>query len=302
MYTKFYGLRRLPFELTSNPEFLFLTPQHSEALSTLEYGLSSAKPITVLTGEAGTGKTTLLRAALASESCRRISHVFLDNPTLSRDEFMEMVAARFELGEFTSKTRLLDSLESLIRRRHARREITALVIDEAHVLPNEILEEIRLLGNLETNTEKLLPVVLVGQPELAQRLNDPSLRQLKQRVALRCDLPALNLQDTAAYIASRIRTAGGDPANIFTREAVALIYERSRGIPRTISVMCDNALVSGFALDRWPVDEDIVLEVCRDFDLGPSTPVSMHKPAHLALVLSEADDSETTVGSRTWPD
>jgi type II secretory pathway predicted ATPase ExeA len=290
MYTKFYGLRQRPFELTSNPKFLFLTPQHREALSTLEYGLSSAKPITVLTGEAGTGKTTLLRAALESDNCRQVNHVFLDNPTLSRVEFMEMVAARFGFGEFTSKPRLLDSLESLIRRRHSRREITALVIDEAHVLPNEILEEIRLLGNLETTTEKLLPVVLVGQPELAQRLNDPTLRQLKQRVALRCNLPPLNLQDTAAYIASRIRTAGGDPVNIFTREAVALIYERSRGVPRTISVMCDNALISGFALDRWPVDEDIVLEVCQDFDLGATSPLSLHKPPHFALVLADAGE------------
>jgi general secretion pathway protein A len=293
MYTKFYRLRQRPFELTSNPKFLFLTPQHREALSTLEYGLSSAKPITVLTGEAGTGKTTLLRAALGSDHCRHVSHVILDNPTLSRVEFMEMVAARFGFGDFTSKPRLLDSLESLVRRRHARREITALVIDEAHVLPNDILEEIRLLGNLETTSEKLLPVVLVGQPELAQRLNDPTLRQLKQRVALRCDLPPLNLQDTAAYIASRIRTAGGDPVNIFTREAVALIYERSRGIPRTISVMCDNALISGFALDRWPVDEDIVLEVCRDFDLSGPSSISSHKP-HLALVLSDAGDAESS--------
>src|SRR4030095_3157548 len=288
-------LRQPPFELTSNPKFLFLTAQHREALSTLEYGLSSAKPITVLTGEAGTGKTTLLRAALESDHCRHVNHVMLNNPTLSRVEFMEMVAARFGLGEFSSKTRLLDSLESITRGRHARRQITALVVDEAHVLPNDILEEIRLLGNLETTTEKLLPVVLVGQPELAQRLNDPSLRQLKQRVALRCDLPPLNLQDTAAYIASRIRTAGGNPVNIFTREAVALIYERSRGIPRTISVMCDNALISGFALDQWPVDEDIVLEVCRDFDFAATAPVSSHKPPHLALVLSDAGEAESSI-------
>lgn len=298
MYTKFYGLRQAPFELIANPKFLFLTAQHREALSTLQYGLSSAKTITVLTGEAGTGKTTLLRAALTSDQCRHVNHVMLDNPTLTRSEFMEMVAARFGFGEFTSKSRLLDSLESLIRRRHSRREITALVIDEAHVLPNEILEEIRLLGNLETTSEKLLPVVLVGQPELAQRLNDPSLRQLKQRVALRCDLPPLNLQDTAAYIASRIRTAGGNPANIFTREAVALIYERSRGVPRIISVMCDNALISGFALAQWPVDEDIVQEVCRDFDFAAAVSASPHKPSHLALVLAEPGEAESSVSGR----
>ena len=141
------------------------------------------------------------------------------------------------------------------------------MIDEAQALPDEILEEIRLLANMETPTHKLLPVVLAGQPELAERLNQPGLRQLKQRIALRCELKPLDLPDTAAYIASRIRTAGGDPANIFTRQAVTLIHEYSRGLPRTISVMCDNALMSGFALDQRPVDGDIVLEVCRDFDL-----------------------------------
>jgi general secretion pathway protein A len=287
MYTQYYGLRQLPFELTSDPKFLFFTPQHREAMSTLEYGLSAAKPITVLIGEAGTGKTTVLRAALQSERCRRVSHVVLDNPTLTREEFLEMLTARFQLGPFKSKPKLLDGLESLIRGRHHRRGITALVIDEAHVIPSEILEEIRLLGNMETSTEKLLPIVLIGQPELASRLNEPGLRQLKQRVALRCELRPLDLKDTAAYIASRIRTAGGDPANVFTREAVSLIHERSRGVPRTISVMCDNSLVSGFALKRWPVDTDLVLEVCRDFDLTAAAAVLPHRPAHMALVLDE---------------
>jgi len=273
MYERFYGFREAPFELTSNPRFLFFTAQHREALCNLEYGLSSAKPITVLIGEAGTGKSTLLRAALASDLCRHVTCVFLDNPTLTRAEFLETLASRFELGAGAgSKASLLGGLESVIRRRHARHEITALVIDEAQALPTEILEEIRLLANMETPTQKLLPVVLAGQPELAARLNEPGLRQLKQRIALRCELKPLELSDTAAYIASRIRTAGGDPANIFTRQAVTLIHEFSRGLPRTISVMCDNALMSGFALDQRPVDGDIVMEVCRDFDLGVGAP------------------------------
>ena len=159
--------------------------------------------------------------------CRHVTCVFLDNPTLTRAEFLETLASRFELGAGaeTSKASLLGGLESVIRRRHARREITALVIDEAQALPDEILEEIRLLANMETPTHKLLPVVLAGQPELAERLNQPGLRQLKQRIALRCELKPLDLPDTAAYIASRIRTAGGDPANIFTRQAVTLIHE-----------------------------------------------------------------------------
>jgi general secretion pathway protein A len=167
------------------------------------------------------------------------------------------------------------------------------VIDEAQALPDEILEEIRLLANMETPTHKLLPVVLAGQPELAERLNEPRLRQLKQRIALRCELKPLDLSDTAAYIASRLRTAGGDPANIFTRQAVTLIHEYSHGLPRTISVMCDNALMSGFALDQRPVDGDIVLEVCRDFDLRAAAATAPQKPPHLALVTPDAAPPES---------
>ena len=274
MYERFYGFREAPFELTSNPRFLFFTAQHREALCNLEYGLSVAKPVTVLIGEAGTGKSTLLRAALASDMCRHVTCVFIDNPMLTRAEFFETLASRFDVGANaqSSKATLLGRIEWIVRSRQSRREITALVVDEAQALPDEILEEIRLLANLETPTSKLLPVVLAGQPELAARLNEPRMRQLKQRIALRCELKPLDLAETAAYIASRIRTAGGDPANIFTREAVTLIHEFSHGLPRTISVMCDNALLSGFALDRRPVDGDIVREVCRDFDLrAPAT-------------------------------
>jgi len=289
VYERFYGFREAPFELTSNPRFLFFTAQHREALSNLEYGLSVAKPVTVLIGEAGTGKSTLLRAALASEMCRHVTCVFIDNPMLTRAEFFETLASRFDVGENaqSSKATLLGRIEWIVRSRQSRREITALVVDEAQALPDEILEEIRLLANLETPTSKLLPVVLAGQPELAARLNDPRLRQLKQRIALRCELKPLDLPDTAAYIASRIRTAGGDPANIFTREAVTLIHEFSHGLPRTISVMCDNALLSGFALDRRPVDGDIVREVCRDFDLRVAAAIPPAGPQPAAVALDE---------------
>ena len=292
MYERFYGFREAPFELTANPRFLFFSAQHREALGNLEYGLSAAKPITVLIGEAGTGKSTLLRAALTSDRCRNVSCVFIDNPTLTRTEFFETLASRFELGANSEKSKatLLGKLDSMIRGRQSRGTITGLVVDEAQALPDEILEEIRLLANMETADGKLLPVVLAGQPELAVRLNQPHLRQLKQRVALRCELKALDLGETAAYIASRIRTAGGDPGNIFTREAVTLIHHYSRGLPRTISVMCDNALLSGFALDQRPVDGEIVREVCHDFDLGAAPdPVPARLP-HLSLV--PPDDSK----------
>ena len=295
MYERFYGFREAPFELTSNPRFLFFTAQHREALCNLEYGLSAAKPVTVLIGGAGTGKSTLLRAALASDVCRHVSCVFIDNPTLTRAEFFETLASRFELGENAEKSKatLLGKLESVIRGRQSRGTITGLVVDEAQALPDEILEEIRLLANMETPDGKLLPVVLAGQPELAVRLNEPRLRQLKQRIALRCELKPLDLPDTAAYIASRIRTAGGDPENIFTREAVMLIHQYSRGLPRTISVMCDNALISGFALAQRPVDGTIVREVCRDFDLGAAADATPSRLPHLALVAPDDTKPES---------
>lgn len=280
MYQHFYGLRELPFELTPNPSFLFLSPRHREALSNLEYGLSAAKPVTVLIGEAGTGKTTLLKTALESEQCRHVRCVYLNNPALTRGEFVATLAGRFDLSAEAagSKAVLLVELEHVLRERRAAGEITALVLDEAQSLSFELLEEVRLLANIETATQKLLPLVLAGQPELADRLNDMSLRQLKQRVALRCEILPFSLQETASYIASRLKTAGGEASRMFTREAVTLIHDYARGIPRTISVICDNALVSGMALGRQPVDRAIVLEVCSDFDLQRATRVSEEAP------------------------
>ena len=269
MYQRFYGLRELPFELTPNPKFLFLTPRHREALSNLHYGVSSAKPLTVLVGEAGTGKTTLLRTALESEQCRHVRWVYLNNPVLTREDFVKTLATRFELGAeaMESKAAFLDGLERILHERRSRGEVTALVVDEAQSLSDDLLEEIRLLANIETSAEKLLLLILAGQPEFAERLNDPGLRQLKQRVALRCEIAAFELPETGAYIASRVRTAGGESSRLFTREAVMAIHEYSRGIPRTINVICDNALLGGFALGRQPVDRHIVMDVIRDFDL-----------------------------------
>jgi general secretion pathway protein A len=288
MYQNFYGLRELPFELSPNPQYLFLTTQHREALRNLQYGLSSAKGITVLVGEAGTGKTTLLHAAIESEPCANVSCVYLNNPALTRQEFVEVLSRRFGLSPRAaeSKAVLLEELEAVLRERRARGLITALVIDEAQSLSGELLEEIRLLANIETTTEKLLPLVLTGQPELRDRLNEASLRQLKQRVTLRCEIGPFNQEETAAYIAMRIRTAGGEASKLFTREAVMLIHRRSGGIPRSISVMCDNALLTGFGLGRQPIDREIVLEVAKDFDLGETPGTST--PVDALLIAAES--------------
>ena len=169
-----------------------------------------------------------------------------------------------------SKSAMLLELEALLKQRHADDETTVLIIDEAQSLPLDLLEEIRLLANIETDELKLLSVIIAGQPELADRLNEQALRQLKQRIALRCELRQLTLPETAGYIAGRIRAAGGVGAQVFTREAVALIHKRSQGIPRTISVIADNALLGGFAAGQRPVASQLVEDVCRDFDLHES--------------------------------
>lgn len=269
MYEAFFHLRERPFDLAPDPRFLVLTDSHSEVLSTLKYGIASRKGITLLTGEAGSGKTTLLRAALNAQP-ERVHCVQLNNPTLSRDEFVEMLASRFGLSSRAgaSKTAFLLEFEALLRQRRELGETTVLVVDEAQSLPQDLLEEIRLLVNIETDDDRLLSVIIAGQPELADRLNDPSLRQFKQRVALRCELRRLTHDETAGYLAGRIGAAGGVASDLFTREAVAMIAARSGGVPRTISVIADNALLGGFAAGTSPVGAAMVGEVCRDFDLS----------------------------------
>ena len=196
MYETFYGLHERPFDLTTNPRFLFLTPRHREALSTLRYGLSAPRGLTLLLGDAGTGKTTVLRAALNEERRPENRNVLLTNPTLTRPEFYEFIARGFNLDESCaqSKARFLTEFQRDVHERHQAGGLTTLIIDEAQSLPYELLEEVRLLANIETSTVKLLNLVLVGQPELADRLNEQSLRQLKQRITLRAQLTPLDLQ------------------------------------------------------------------------------------------------------------
>jgi general secretion pathway protein A len=269
MYETFFGFRERPFDLTPNPRYLVLTDGHREALSNLEYAMASRKGVTLLLGEAGTGKTTVIRAALERQPAQ-VHCVHLQNPALNRTEFVEMLATRFGLSEHaaSSKTALLVELDRLLVARREKGESSVLVVDEAQSLSLELLEEIRLLANIETNREKLLSVILAGQPELATRLNERGLRQLKQRVALRCELHPLTLRESCAYIAGRIRAAGGVGAQTFTREAVMLMHERANGIPRTLNVMADNALLTGFAGEQRPVNTKVVLEVCSDLDLS----------------------------------
>jgi general secretion pathway protein A len=289
MYEHYYGLHERPFDLSPNPRFLFLSKQHGEALAHLRYGLSGRPGVTVLIGEAGTGKTTLIRAALqpadGRSSQQRVVH--LSNPTLTRAEFYEYLAAGFGFSSNAgqSKTRFLAELETALEVPADGLIPIALVVDEAQSVSHELLEEIRLLTNLQSSVGQALTVVLAGQLELSVRLNEDRLRQLKQRISLRCELRPLDLQGTAAYIAKRVTVARGRPELLFTRDAVLAIHQYSQGIPRTVSVICENALISGFAADVKPVGRDVVLEVCRDFEIVGSASASedvrmtMRRPA-----------------------
>jgi general secretion pathway protein A len=228
---------------------------------------------------------------------------------LSPTDFVALLASRFQLGDEAgrSKSLLLDRLEAKLRQSRADGQVTPLVIDEAQSLSTELLEEVRLLANMETETDKLLPVVLAGQQELAERLEEPNLRQLKQRVALRCELEPFTLDDTAAYIARRVQAAGGVPAEMFTQEAVRLIHERAAGIPRVINVICDNALVSGMALGRRRVERAMVAEVCEDLRLpdlsNRSKPFEVQQaPMRNAIEALTPPPTELAVGDEPTAD
>jgi general secretion pathway protein A len=300
MYEVFFGLRERPFELGSNRRFLFLPDVHKEALSNLHYGIASRKGVTVLTGEVGTGKTTLIRAAIERMD-RTTLCLHMSNPRLTRDEFFEFLAQGFELGPGAgeSKVSCLLALEDRLVSRMNRGEHSALIVDEAQSLSDELVEEIRLLTNIEVAGARPLSIVLVGQPEFAERLNEAAFRHLKQRIALRCSLRALTLQETAGYIATRIRVAGGDAAATFTREAVQFIHEVSGGIPRVISVLCDNALVNGFAAGQRPVGSKLVREVCADFDIACRAASAAEEQAETVTVATVADVKPAVVAPVT---
>jgi general secretion pathway protein A len=274
MYEKFFGLRERPFDLTPNPRFLYFTPRHREALVNLQFGIESRKGVVVLIGEAGMGKTTVIRAAIETQRNNEVRCVYLNNPLLTRGEFIEFLANALQLSTAAerSKTRLVAELAARLTEERQRGATVVLLIDEAQSLSNELLEELRMLTNIETHSEKLVTLVLVGQPQLAERLNDERLGQLKQRIELRCTLSPFELAETVMYIRNRVRIAGGDAVQMFTRDAIQVIHERSRGIPRSISVICENALVGAFAENQKPVTRALVQEVCDEFDLSPETP------------------------------
>lgn len=269
MYKQFFGLTRNPFEISPDPYFYHPTPRHNEALANLHYGVGRRKGFIVITGEVGTGKTLLVRCLLSELRKNNIAFGYVFNPLLPVVEFFQYIMADLGLPySGRNKTEMLLDLNRFLIQRHARGLITALVVDEAQALRPELLEEIRLLTNLETSQQKLLQIVLLGQPELEIMLDSPELRQLKQRVSLRCQLQPLDEAQTHAYILSRLQRGGApDEPPIFSDEALTKIYEYSRGIPRLINNLCENSMVNAFANEQRPVTGNIVTDVAADFRL-----------------------------------
>jgi general secretion pathway protein A len=271
MYKSFFNLTRNPFELTPDPTFLFSTKRHNEALAALYYGVRRHKGFVVVTGEVGTGKTLLLRCLLRLlEQSKDVAYAYLFNSRLSPTEFLQYIVSDFGLAASgKNKSELLLDLGHFVISRGSKKLTTVLIVDEAHHLPADILEEVRLLTNLETTDDKLLQIVLVGQPELDEKLDSVRLRQLKQRIALRARLDPLDANETKGYIERRLQIAGvnSHASMVFSAQTIVAVYRHSRGFPRLINTICENALITAYARQMQSVTPDIIEDVARDFRL-----------------------------------
>ena len=268
MYNAFFGFTQNPFNMSPDPSFLFRSPQHEEALASLIYGVQSRKGFIALTGEVGTGKTTMLECLRDFLNAQQIAFASLFNSRLTVEQFFELLAYDLDLRcNRLSKTEVLLSLNNMLLERAGAGRTTVLIVDEAHNLEWDVLEEIRLLGNLENRRGKLLQIVLAGQPELDRKLEAPEFRQLKQRIALRCTLRGFTAEETAAYVDSRMGRAGLKNQTIVNQRLLDEIHFRAQGIPRLINAVCDNLLLTAFAMETKVCTIDMLDEVCRDMRL-----------------------------------
>jgi len=275
MYKKFFGLRENPFNVNPDPRFLVSTRHTEEAFAVLTYGIQARKGFVTLTGEVGTGKTTLLNKLLDWLHQENLATAFVFNSRLNVTQFLDFMMADFGIPcDIKLKSQVLIRLNQWLLERYRAGETAVLIVDEAQNLSPQVLEEIRLLTNLETATEKLLQIVLSGQPELDQKLSQPGLRQLRQRITLRCKTYPLTLEETSSYIHERLRVAGADSQPIFATDAIEALHRYSRGIPRVINMLCEHALISAFVDQKRPVEAHTIDEVAREFDLHQIDPIA----------------------------
>jgi general secretion pathway protein A len=268
MYNAFFGFHESPFNLSPDPAFLYRSPQHEEALANLIYGVRSRKGFIALTGEVGTGKTTMLECLRDYLDLQQFEFAFVFNSRLTPGQFFEMIAYDFDLQcDRKSKTDVLFALNTLLIDQAERGRTAVLIVDEAHNLEWDVLEEIRLLGNLENRQGKLLQIILSGQPELDRKLDTANLRQLKQRIVLRCTLNPLSCEETHEYIDARLTQAGVANQALFSPDMIDAIHTRSSGIPRIINALCDNLLVTAFAMEQRATTIEMLDEICSDMRL-----------------------------------
>src|SRR5437764_2343557 len=290
MYKSFFGLKENPFNVNPDPRFLFLTKQIEEALYGLMHGTQKRKGFITLTGEVGTGKTTLINRLLDWLHLRRTKTAFLFNSRMNTNQLFDFVLAEFEIPcEMRSKSQQLMKLNHWLLDRYRSGETAVLIIDEAQNLTFPVLEEIRLLTNLETSTDKLLQIVLAGQPELEEKLKLPQLRQLRQRIMLRCKTNPLSKEQTHDYIAERLRIAGACGELIFSPQTVDTIHLYSLGIPRVVNLLCEHSLINAYAEHQRPISPKIVEQVAHEFQLHEVEPTA---PAESTRVEPDVYDSE----------
>jgi general secretion pathway protein A len=275
MYKSFFGLKENPFNVNPDPRFLFLTQQIEEALAGLMYGIQTKKGFITLTGEVGTGKTTLINRLLDWLHQRQTRTAFLFNSRMNTNQLFDFILAEFDIPcESRTKSQQLMKLNQWLLERYRHGETAVLIVDEAQNLSYPVLEEIRLLTNLETSTEKLLQIVLSGQPELEEKLKLPQVRQLRQRIMLRCKTAPLTTEQTFDYINERLRIAGASGQPIFGKEAVETIHLYSLGIPRVVNLLCEHALVNSYADQKRVVTGKVIEDVAREFQLDEVEPVA----------------------------
>src|SRR6516164_6356372 len=301
MYKDFYGLRANPFNVNPDPRYLFLTRHTEEALACLTYGIQSRKGFVLLTGEVGTGKTTLINKLLEWLRLQQVATAFIFNSRMNVPQFLDYMMADFGIPcDSKSKSQILQRLYNWLLDRYRAGETAVLIVDEAQNLTDEVLEEIRMLTNLETFTEKLLQIVLVGQPELEAKLKQPQLRQLRQRLTLRAKTHPLTIDETRAYVQQRLRIAGSSSGNIFDSEALTAIHRDSKGIPRVVNLICEHCMVSAFVDQKKTITVDIVDAVARDFELREDPEAVPPTPAkdEVKFDVAEALRSLATIAER----